>query len=379
MSVRPHRPALRPAAALSGTAAGARALCGCIAVLVVWTVLAEASTTAAQDGPARLAPTTPLTLRPTPATRALTRGVARTLGLRLPVAVGVGDDAPPEILEAVPPGHLGIGRDEDRVLLVLAGPEAQVYRSEVEVDTVGADAVRSVALAIEVLRDAALEGPPAGSEPRRTQTYTRAGGQSVTYTYLAPEGGLFGPPPDTGALATPMISLAGMVGLSTERLTAIVGPRVVLGLCLGIACVSLEGDLPVLPDESQACDGRRIEYRPVNLGMRATLRPFDEDGFSAGIVFGLLTRFGVANLIGVDASRVVSDFGIRGGLEGGVRVSDDFEVFAELGADIHTHPGAFVRAPRPGGPMPCDVAVERILVEDFVTVWGALGIRLRPR
>lgn len=343
---------------------------------VGWVLLSSAAAMAQQR---RLAPETPLTLRPTPATRAFSQRLARTLSLRLPVPVVVGEDAPPEILEAVPPGHLGVGREQEHILLVLAGPEAQVYRSEVEVRRLGRDAVRSVALAVEVLRDAALEGPPPGSGRRTSRTYTRAGGQAVTYTYLAPEGGLFGPPPDLGALATPMISLAGMVGISTERLTAIVGPRVVLGLCLGIACVSLEGDLPVLPDESQACDGRRIEYRPVNFGMRATLRPFDGPDLSAGIVFGLLTRFGVANLIGVDASRLVSDFGIRAGLEGGVRVSDEFELFLEIGADIHTHPGSFTRAPRPGGPMPCDVAVERILVEDFVTVWSALGVRLRPR
>lgn len=320
----------------------------------------------------------PITLRPTPATRELARAVARTLGVRLDVPVAVGEDAPPEILEAVPAGHLAIGREAQDVILILAGPEGQVYHSRVAVgEGSGTGVVRAVALAAEALRDAAIDGPPPGIESMRT--YTRDG-REVTWTYVERAGGLFGERPVIEALAKPTITIGFLAGLSTERNTVLVGPRLGLGLCLDRTCVVIEGDLPVLPEESTACDGRGIEYRPVNLSLRVQLRPFEIGDVAFAFDFGILSRFGLANLVGVDVSRVATDFGLRNGIEVSWRFAAPVELVFEIGSDIHTSPAVFVRTarPPPGVPDVCGVDVERILVEDLVTVWGMLAIRLRP-
>jgi hypothetical protein len=142
----------------------------------------------------------------------------------------------------------------------------------------------------------------------------------------------------------------------------------------------IEGDLPVLPEESTACDGRRIEYRPVNLSLRVQLRPFEIGDVAFAFDFGILTRFGLANLVGVDVSRVATDFGLRNGLEVSWRFAAPVEAVFEIGSDIHTSPAVFVRTtrPPPGVPDLCGIDVERILVEDLVTVWGMLAIRIRP-
>jgi len=331
----------------------------------------------AQEELPRLAGDRPLTLRPTDRTRVLASRVVRVLALRLDVAVAVGEDAPPEVLEAVPEGHLAIDRSEDEVHLVLAGPEGQVFRSEVTLGAEREGRARAVALAIEALRDAALDGPPEGTATQRSYPHD---GQQILWIYREREGGLFGPRPRQEALAKPSIGLGFMLGMSTERETIIVGPRIALGLCLDSSCVVLEGDLPVLPEESASCDGRRIQYRPINLALRLQLRPIVVDDVSVAFDFGILSRFGLANLVGVDVSRVATDFGVRGGIEGAWRFAAPFELVLEVGADIHTSPAVFIRSTRPPPGMPeiCDRAVERVLVEDLVTIWATLGVRLRP-
>ncbi|MEC7526432.1 MAG: hypothetical protein VYE22_41520 [Myxococcota bacterium] len=329
------------------------------------------------DALPRLAPDRPLTLRPTARTRALAERVERILALRLDVPVAVGEDAPPEVLEAVPEGHMALDRIDGEILLVLAGPEGQVFRSEVPLAGGRRGRARAVALAVEALRDAALDGPPEGSASQRSYPHD---GQQVLWIYREREGGLFGPRRPREALAKPTINIGFLMGLSTERETLILGPRIGLGLCLDTSCVVLEGDLPVLPEESASCDGRRIEYRPINLALRLQLRPIVIDDVSFAFDFGILSRFGLANLVGLDVSRVATDFGIRGGIEGAWRFAAPFELVLEIGADVHTSPAVFIRStrPPPGMPEVCASAVERVLVEDLVTVWGTLGIRLRP-
>jgi len=133
-------------------------------------LFAFASSAAAQDLP-RLPPDTPLTIRPTEAARGLAQGVARTLAVRMQVEVVVGDAAPPVVLEAVPSGHCAMAVEDGAVELVLAGPEGQVFRTLVALERLqGRSAVRAVALALEALRDVALDGPPEGTSSRRTIT-----------------------------------------------------------------------------------------------------------------------------------------------------------------------------------------------------------------
>jgi hypothetical protein len=363
---------------------GTGAACVGALALALASGAASAQSVSAQSAPAQALPVlgqdVPLTLRPTSELDRLAAALVRVLALRLEVPVVVGEPPPPGLPEAVPSGHLALGREEGRLLLVLAGPEGQVYRSDVPLSSTRPDSteVRAVALAVEALRDAALDGPPAGFDPNVTRRTFERRGQSVTWIYREREGGLFGPQPPVGSDAKPLFSLGAMAGLSTERLAFSVGPRVGLGLCLQDTCLMLEGDGALVPQESQSCDGRRIQYRPITLGMRVAARPFSIDdvvhfAFSGGI----LTRIGLASLVGVEASRLSSDFGVRTGVEVSWRFAAPLEVALEIGADVYVSPSRFVRATRPPPGVVCP-PVESILVEDLVTLWGAIVLRVRP-
>jgi len=335
---------------------------------------------AAQDLPS-LPADAPIVLRPTPSARALAARMVRTLAIRLPVGIAVGDDAPPEVLEAVPAGHCAVAVEDEVVHLVLGGPEAQVFRTEVVVEGLrGAAVARAVSLALEALRETALDGPPPGRASRRT--LIRRDGREVTWLYREREGGLFGPRPVVEANAKPLVMIGFMGGVSTERVSPQLAPRVGFGLCQTAWCLMIEGDLPLVPEQTEACDGRRVEYRPITLGLRLLLRPFVIGDVSLAFGLGLLTRFGIANLVGVEANRLTTNFGLRGTAEVAWRVAGPFEVVFDVGLDAHTSPAILTRLPRPPPGMPffpgCPPGAERVLVEDIITVWGVLAVRLRP-
>lgn len=321
----------------------------------------------------------PLTLRPARGARQLASSVARTLALRLSVPVTVGPPPPPEILEAVPAGHVAIARERASILLVLAGPEAQVYRSEVSVRHQSSQAiVRAVALAIEALRDAALDGPPPGETPTATRRTFELRGQSVTWIYREREGGLFGPRRHVEAEAKASFYLGAVAGLTTERLGALIGPRLGLALCLDAGCLALEADVPVLAQESVGCDGRHILYRPVTLGLRLSVRPLNVDRvLFFGFSFGVISRFGIASLVGLDVNRLSTDFGVRSGVEVAWRMAPPFEIALDVGVDVNVSPARFVRETRPPPGVVCPT-IESVLVEDLVTLWAALVVRVRP-
>lgn len=331
------------------------------------------------DSPPALPADAPLTLRPAERLEPLAEAVARTLSLRMDVPVSVGGPPPPSIPEAVPAGHLAMTRHEGTVHLALAGPEGQVFWSEVPIGRArGTAAVRTVALAIELLREAALDGPPGGTAISSTRRTFELRGQTVTWSYLEREGGLFGPRESSGVEATSLFYLGASLGVSTERSSAMVGPRLGLALCLHEVCLALEGDVPILPDESTACDGRGTRYRPVTLGLRLSMQPIVIDrALFFGFSFGLLSRFGIVSLADVEVSRLATDFGLRAGVQIAWRIAPLLELAVEIGADAHVAPSRFVRSSRPPPEVDCPT-LEAVLVEDFVTPWTALVIRLRP-
>lgn len=322
-----------------------------------------------------------ITVRPTRHSRRLAEQVVRALAVRFEVPIALGEDAPPEILEAVPSGHVALDQAGEEVRLVLAGPEGQVFETTVILEDLrGAAISRAVALALEALRDSALDGPPPGLATRRTFFHD---GREVTWIYYEREGGLFGPRPRVEANAKPLVYLGFLGGVSTERLTPQLAPRIGFGLCQTAWCLLLEGDLPLVPEETEACDGRQIQYRPITLALRLLLRPFVVDeavSFAFGL--GILTRFGIASLVGVDASRLTTNFGLRGSVEVAWRIGGPFEAVFDLGLDAHTSPAILTRLPRPApGTSLADCPPglpERLLVEDILTVWGVLAIRVRP-
>ncbi len=318
----------------------------------------------------------PLTLRPGRGLRRFAGAVARTLSLRLSNPVSVGQAPPPEIMEAVPTGHVAMAREHGVVLLVLAGPETQVYRSEVSIrGQSGQAAVRAVALAVETLRDAALDGPPEGFEPTSTRRTWELRGHEVTWIYREPEGGIFGPRQRVDAEAKPWFYLGAVAGLTTGRVGGLVGPRIGLGLCLHDGCLSIEGDVPLLAQETIGCDGNRIDYRPVTLGLRLSYRPIHiDDVVLIGLSLGVISRFGLVNVVGADTSRLSTDFGVRSGVEVAWRMGGPFELALDVGADVSVSPARIVRS---GGTGACST-VESVLVEDIVTLWSAVVLRVRP-
>lgn len=328
----------------------------------------------AQDAPPRLSRDHSLTLRPTPPSRRLAERMRRVLALRMSNEVLVGEDAPPEILEAVPEGHCAVAWRDDVVELLLAGPEAQVYRAEVHVGRSREAAARAVALALEALHDVALDGPPA---EERAHALQLEGPGRASWVYYEREGGLFGPQERLEARAKPLIYLGLLGGVSTERLTPLVGPRIGLGLCLDPWCLIFEGDLPVIPDTSEACDGRRIEYRATTLALRLLVRALTLDDISLAIGVGVLTRFGIARAVGVDAGALATNFGLRGDVELAWRYWGPLELVFDVGVDVHTAPARFGRENRPPPGVDCPF-FERVVVEDLASVWGTLSLRVRP-
>jgi len=225
----------------------------------------------------------------------------------------------------------------------------------------------------------ALDGPPPGQASRRTVTLH--GGREVTWVYREARSGVFGPRQRLEANAKPIIQIGFLGGLSTERLTPQLAPRVGVGLCQSSWCFLLEGDLPLMPETTEACDTRKVEYRPVTLGMRLLLRPFTFGDVSFAFGLGILMRFGLVNLVGVDASRLTTNLGLRGTVEAAWRIAGPFEVVFDVGVDAHTSPAILTRVPRPpaGEIGSCPPGTpENLLVEDIIAVSGVLAIRLRP-
>src|SRR5690606_33485480 len=158
---------------------------------------------------------------------------------------------------------------------------------------------------------------------------------------------------------------------------ALLGPRIGLGLCLGEVCLAAEGDVPILTSQTAGCDGAAVEYRPVSLGLRLSWRPVNvDDTFFFGGSLGITSRFGILRLPS-EAGRLATDVGVRAGVELAWRISSFLELALDLGGDVYASPARFVRPPVLFPDISCPPA-ETVLVEDLVTLWGALVIRVRP-
>jgi hypothetical protein len=135
--------------------------------MVLWTLFAFASSAGAQAALAatsvtqgRLPPNArlTLTLRPAPVFEQLAVKVARVLTLRGNTTVEIGD-APPDLLEAVGAGHIAIapGMTESSAHLVLGAALGESFETTILLSPDGEEDARALALAIEALRDRAIE------------------------------------------------------------------------------------------------------------------------------------------------------------------------------------------------------------------------------
>lgn len=176
-------------------------------LLVLWTLFAFASSADAQAALAatsvthgHLHPNARLTLRPAPGFEQLATKVARVLTLRGNATVEIGDAPSGMIVDALAAGQVAIaaGPTEGTAHLVLGTGAGDVVETTILLAPGGGDDARALALAIEALRDRALElrerpepipAPDELDELDRASTlqpWSEGQTQPVTYAALTP-------------------------------------------------------------------------------------------------------------------------------------------------------------------------------------------------
>jgi hypothetical protein len=142
--------------------------------MVLWALFAFANSVDAQAALAatsftqgRLPPNARLTLRPAPGYEQLAAKVARVLALRGNTAVEIGAAPPPALLEAVAAGQVAMaaGQTPGSMHLLLGSALGAAFEATIELSPDGEEDARALALAIEALRDRAIETRPRYEAP----------------------------------------------------------------------------------------------------------------------------------------------------------------------------------------------------------------------
>ncbi|MEM9067325.1 MAG: hypothetical protein AAGE52_02425 [Myxococcota bacterium] len=292
----------------------------------------------------------PLVLHPEAGLERLGQRTVRALTRRgLDVEVG---EAPPVIAEAVAEGHVALVQREDALWVGVGGPHGRTLATTLVLDPRDPGADRAVALAVESLLDeASLALPPAQRQAESDWVYLE-----YPEERREREG------------ARPTIYLRMLLGYSPVRERVLIGPGAGLGLCVGAHCLTIEADLPLMPEEVQLRTGERIKYRAVSTSVRAQLRPLVVGDVSFGITLGLLSRIGSASLVGGDARQTVHSFGFRGSFEVSWRIAGPLEWVFEAGADAilaNSRARALVHG-------------QFVVLEDTWTPWVITSLRIRP-
>ncbi len=367
-----------------------RAVYGCVGLLAVAGALATpvdaqraldaAAAVRSQRPPAPL-----LTLRPEPGLEALAQEVAAVLELRTGQRVEVGDAPPPDVLEAVPAGHVAMAVHDGAVLLVLGAPGGRSFDAKVELDPQGgASAARAVALAAEDLSDTAVElarrgdettTPVAVAEEKLAQEpgAARPGGSALPRTLqavrLQPEqprddgesqrgAGLLGGDVD------PLVYVRVYGGASTASHSVSSGLGAGLGLCVQGHCLFLAGELPLISPRGDELD---VRYRYLTFISGFYTRPFSFGGFTPGASLGFLTRLGHFEAdMGFGDSGLDTDLGVRGSLELAFELATGLDLMAEGGVDFTIDRAQLVAG---------DMLVRR---GDQWSPWGQGALRYRP-
>ncbi|MBN8609904.1 MAG: hypothetical protein J0L92_04940 [Deltaproteobacteria bacterium] len=310
-----------------------------------------------------------LVLRPAPSLREIAFEVREILALRTPIVVVLGADTPEDAPDVVNEGEVGIaltdarttqeilegqGEGDLHVRIVLGAPDRVTYATELTTSPERPASARSIALAILALRDSALVGrdPSVPPDPN-----------APAYTYRVPHDGPLGPHPSLVPALRPAFVFRFLLGVSAARSTALVGFGVGVGLCLSRDCLLLEADLPLLFEDRNAPPSARIDYRPSVLGLRVQLRPIVVGDVSFGFAIGPILRIGNAYVR--EMTTTFTTPGVRGTLVMGWEFVRRFECVIELGVDAALE---LARLPSPGV----------VLLEDVVTPWAILGLRVRP-
>jgi hypothetical protein len=346
------------------------------ALLFVMLGVAFAMPAFAQRSPRALAGSVPrgelpaplLTLRPSPELLALAVEAAEVLELRTGQRVEIGDPPPPGLMEAVPAGHVALAVDANGTIVIVLGAAGGLsHDTVVRLGGQSGEHVdaRAVALAVEALRDLAMESSlsapvaasagddragddgaapadgaapvagatqPSASEPSSVAAQPEAGEQAVP--------GVLRDEPGNGHRETagflgevePFAYVRAYSGASAASPGPRMGVGTGLGLCVMRQCLVVFGEVPVTIGAGDPVDTR---YQYTTFGSGFYSRPFQWGSFTPGASLGFVTRLGYFEQdMGLPGRSLQTDLGARATLELGYELVTGLDVLAETGADL---------------------------------------------
>jgi hypothetical protein len=320
----------------------------------------------------QLPPESHLTLRPEPSLKPLASKIARVLLLRSDTRVEVGPAPPPDLLEAVPAGHVAMAREGSEVRLVMGAALGVSYEARVQVGADNELDPRSLALAIEALRDRAIEtreqqeqasDPAPPSAAWSAGMPTTAAGSAAGVPAATPDSAASAQPPARAvqpgpsaqtprdedvddaawpvetndpppARVVPRLYVRMYGGASPESKSLRTGVGTGGGLCVLGHCLLLAIDYP-LPISLEP-GGGDVRYRYPTFSCSFYSQPLRFGRFKPAVSLGLLSRIGhfERDMGIVDPQRgLETDLGVRATLEGAYALFEKVDLVAEGGVD----------------------------------------------
>jgi hypothetical protein len=329
----------------------------------------------------QLPPESHLTLRPEPGLEELAGKIARVLLLRSSTRVEVGSAPPPGVPEAVPVGHVALLRDSDVIRLVMGAALGASLSTRVQLTADGEFDPRALALAIEALRDRAIDKrerqeqrarvaqlpaadgdnakliapigepspettPAAGVEPASSEPATapeNPAGPQLSKPRMSASAA-FGRRDDEGGAprldepgrlrVEPALFFRVYGGGSPESKALRTGIGTGGGLCVRGHCLLLAIEYP-LPIALEG-GGGDVRYRYPTFSCSFYARPWTFGRFMPAASLGLLSRVGhFERDMGLTDYRqgLETDLGLRATLETGFKLFDAVDLVAEAGLD----------------------------------------------
>jgi hypothetical protein len=330
--------------------------------IVLGTLLALASPAAAQVALAaasvdttRLPPPSRITLRPQQGLEDLAAKVARVLALRSDTTVELGSAPPPGLLEAVPVGNVALAQENGSIRLVMGAAMGRSFEATLALAPDGEVDTRALALAIEALRDRAIEmrqqlegsrsapPPPPLAAPEPALSWSPVAPSAPLTLQLGArspgsrdEGapGLRFEQNERPSRVQPMLYARIYGGASPESSALRMGLGTGGGLCVKGNCLLLSVEYP-LPIGWEA-GGNDVRYRYPTFSCSFFSRPVRFGRFTPALGVGFLSRIGhFERDMGITNYRpgLETDLGLRGTLEGAYEVFDALDLVAEAGLD----------------------------------------------
>lgn len=306
-------------------------------------------------------PAPSLTLRPSPELLPLAVEAAEVLELRTGQRVEIGDPPPPGLMEAVPSGHVALALDANGTIVIVLGAAGGLsHDTVVRLGGQSGEHVdaRAVALAVEALRDLAMEAPdasvpaplprddegsavptdvvatPQPSEPVHgpvVATQPEASAQPVPGVLRDEPGGDHR---ESGFLGEvePFAYVRAYSGASAASPGPRMGVGTGLGLCVMRQCLVVFGEVPMNIGPADPVDTR---YQYTTFGSGFYSRPFQWGSFTPGASLGFVTRVGYFEQdMGLPGRALQTDLGARATVELGYELVTGLDVLAEVGADL---------------------------------------------